>query len=243
MNEQFNDTKEPTTPVAPAFTRGREIARSGEFSSDLEIRVLGSTQEQDRKEYFADLEQRTARTAAFEAKRQEHKPKPQKLELEHIDALLDSLHDADRDFSESYLQPNTELLAQREIVAELTARLAEEQVKLTAIEAKGSSVDRLNAAVQVAEAQFENMLSRAENEEIQRLATTLYGWNVPFDRLSSERKREFRLHSSIIALKKLYLPLHPHRTEDVAVLQSRLQLVGERTVQLRDMLESGLTAL
>lgn len=155
--------------------------------------------------------------------------------------MLDSLHDADRDFTESHGKPNTELLAQRELVAELIARLSEERAKLDVIEARGSSVDRLNAAVQVAESQFQVMLSRAENEEIQRLATNLYGWNVPFDQLSPERKREFRLHSSIIGLNKLHLPLYPNKTEDVALLQSRLQWVGERTVKLRDMLEYGST--
>jgi hypothetical protein len=236
-----NETNGPTAPTI-AFSRGREIAQPEEFSNDYDIRVKGFTQERDREDYFADLEQRKARSVAFEAKRQQVKQTRQKLEPEHINEVLDSLHDADLDFTNSYGKPNTELLAQRELVAELTARLAEEQSKLDVIEARGSSVDRLNAAVQRAESQFQAMLSRAESAEIQRLATNLYGWSVPFDQLSSERKREFRLHSSIIELKKLQLPTHPHKTEDVGALQARLQSVGKRLVQLRDMITDGLTA-
>jgi hypothetical protein len=215
----MSDTQlEPTAPTV-SFVK---------YAGDI------SGQTADHSAWLKDIEERKARSAAFEAKRQQLKSEAPKLEVGHIDAALNALHDADEDFTQSFGKPNTELLTQRQLVAELTVRLSEEQAKLDAIEARGDSVDRLNAAVQVVESQFQAMLSRAENAEIRRLAIDLYGWDVPFDQLSSERKREFRLHSSIIELKKLYLPQHPHKTDDVAVLQRRLSLVGERLVALRE---------
>jgi hypothetical protein len=87
--EQFNETNEPTTtllapfslasrdkpfiglnrPAAPDLV-GPEAPTQNQASSH-DIRVQGSQQEKDRKEYFADLEERRKRAAEFEARRQQ----------------------------------------------------------------------------------------------------------------------------------------------------------------------------
>ena len=83
------DTNEPTTPTIGGFSRGREIERPDAFGNLYDIRVQGSTHEQDRKAYFADIEHRRNRATEFEAKRQQVKPKEIKVELSVLESAGD----------------------------------------------------------------------------------------------------------------------------------------------------------
>jgi hypothetical protein len=114
----MNDINEPTFQTEPAaptiatFSRGVEVKRSDEFGNSHDIRVLGSTQEQDRKEYFADIEDRKARASEVLAKRQQHKPQETRVELSAIDAALNALDAAVDDFEgpNGYGKPNQLLI-------------------------------------------------------------------------------------------------------------------------------------
>jgi hypothetical protein len=137
------------------------------------------------------------------------------------------------DFEKSHGQPNSELIESRKLVAELTARLAEEQAKLSAIEARGDSVTRLWNAVSLAEAQLRGLLATAETEAIKALARKHYGWDIPFSKVSREMRQEFALHVSVVSLRKFTLPRHPGKSEDVEALKARLEAVGCKLADLR----------
>jgi hypothetical protein len=71
------------------------------------------------------------------------------------------------------------------------------------------------------------------------IAREHYGWEIPWNRISDENKKDFRNHASVIAFKKFYVPrsiVRPGQTENVEVLRDRLQIVGEKLVGLREHL-------
>ena len=195
----------------------------------------------DHAAWLQDMEERKARAAALEAKRQANKPQEIKVELSDVDAALEALSAAADDFDATHLKPNLPLIESKRIVAELTARLAEEQAKLDAIERKGDSIQRLTHSVRQAESQLQNLVSKAEAEEISRLAKEHYGRPIPHSKISSEMKREFALHATVIAFKTFYIPrsiVHPGQIPSVELLQSQLQLVGSKLAALRERLET-----
>ena len=110
-----------------------------------------------------------------------------------------------------------------------------------AIERKGDSIQRLTHSVRQAESQLQNLVSKAEAEEISRLAKEHYGRPIPHSKISSEMKREFALHATVIAFKTFYIPrsiVHPGQIPSVELLQSQLQLVGSKLAALRERLET-----
>jgi archaellum component FlaC len=186
-----------------------------------------------------DLEARRKRAAEFEARRQQHKPKEPKAELGAIDEVLNVLEEAAEDFDASFGKINQPLIDAKIEVERLRGELAEAEARLNAIEARGDSVQRLTNAVRLAESQLQNLVSKAEAEEVSRLAEKHYGWPIGHSKISPEMKREFALHASVLVFKTFYVPrsiVLPGQIPSVDALQAQLQRVGESLVALRDHL-------
>jgi hypothetical protein len=221
--ERIKTMPEQLEPVAPVLTAF--VKHAGDTSGKTAEHAL----------WVKDTEERQARGAAQETKRRElieQASKPIDVVAE-LDAALNALEAGAVDFELSFGQPNVELVESKKIVAELTARLAEEQAKLDAIEARGDSVTRLSTAVAFAEGQLQALLTTTETEAINALARKHYGWKIGWDRISPEMKRDFRNHASVIALKKFYLLRHPRQTDNVEALKARLEAVGNKLAELR----------
>lgn len=194
----------------------------------------------DYEAYIRDLEERTARTAAFQAQRQQNKPQP-KVELSAIDAALIALEEAAQDFEgpNGYGKPNQPLIAAKLEVERLRGKLAAAEAVLAQIEARGDSVQRLAAAVSSGENQLQALVSKAETAEILSKAHAHYGWDIPWDRISPEVKRDLKNHASVMAFKRFYIPrtiVNPGQQPSVDALQRQLHLVGSRLAELRDHL-------
>jgi predicted RNase H-like nuclease (RuvC/YqgF family) len=223
MSEQ-PDVNIHVEPVAPTM---QFVTRAGDRS--------GRTA--DHAAWLQDLEDRKTRAAAFTAKRQQVKPREIKVELSVLDEVLNAVDAAAEDFEQSYGKPNQPLIDAKSETDRLRRELAEAEARQATIEAKGDSVQRLKNALGVAEAQLENLRSTAESEEIMRLAAEHYGWAIPWDKISSEMKRDFRNHASVLAFKEFSIPSSQGVT-DPAELRQRLQIVGEKLVALREYLET-----
>src|SRR6202047_2715754 len=189
----------------------------------------------DHAAWVKDTEERKARGTAHEAKRRqlsEQASKPIDVVAE-LDSALTTLEAGAVDFEKSHGQPNSELIESRKLVAELTDRLAEEKAKLSAIEARGDSVQRLSTSVAFAEVQLQGLLATVETEAINALARKHYGWDIPLSKVSREMRQEFALHVSVISLRRFVLPRHPRQTDNVEALKSRLEAVGNKLAELR----------
>jgi hypothetical protein len=103
---------------------------------------------------MADLEERRARSAAFEAKRQANQPGEPRIEISAIDEALTTLDAAATDFEESYGKPNQPLIDAKLEVQRLQSELASAETRLSEIEARGDSIQRLTNAVRRAENQL-----------------------------------------------------------------------------------------
>jgi len=226
--ERIKTMSEQLEPVAPTVGF---VTRAGDSS--------GRTA--DHAAWIRDLEERKARSAAFEAKRQEHKPQEPKVELSAIDAAIDAADHALTDFEETHLKPNLPLIEARNEVERLRRELSAAEKKQAAIEEQGDSVQRLANGVRSTESQLQSLVSRAEAEEISRLAEKHYGWAIPHSKISAEMKREFALHASVLVFKRFYVQRSvalPNLTPSVGMLQAQLQFVGEKLVALREHLET-----
>jgi hypothetical protein len=220
--EQPNEVNIHVEPVAPTIGF---VKHAGDTS--------GKTA--DHAAWVKDTEERQARRAEHEAKRRqliEQASKPTDVVTE-LDGALTTLEAGAVDFDNSYGKPNSELIESRKLVAELTARLAEEQAKLSAIEARGDSVQRLSTSVSLAEAQLQGLLATTETEAINALARKHYGWDIPLSKVSREMRHEFALHVSVVSLKRFSLLRHPGKSEDVEALKVRLEAVGNKLADLR----------
>jgi predicted RNase H-like nuclease (RuvC/YqgF family) len=208
-NEQFNIHAEPVAPTI-GF-RGSSFTKQ---AGDSDRRTA------DYAAWMQDIEERKARSAAFEAKRQQNKPQEPKVELSAVDEVLNALEEAAEDFEQTHLKPNFPFIEARNEVERLRAELAEAEDRLNAIEARGDSVQRLTNAVRSAESQLQALVSRAETEEVAAIARDHYGWDIPWNRISDENKKDFRNHASVIALKQFYVPrsiVHPKQTPSVRI--------------------------
>jgi hypothetical protein len=139
-----------------------------------------------------------------------------------------------------YGKANLTLIEKRALVADLESRLSVARQELQVIESRGDSVQRLTNAVSAAESQLQQLVGRAESAEILRLAEKHYGWKIGWDRISTEMKRDFRNHASVLVFKNFYVhrsTVIPGQIPNVDALQTHLQLVGERLVALREHLE------
>jgi hypothetical protein len=218
---------DPTAPTIEMW-RGRPAPAKPDFIGADQIEQRQEQENNLRIEQERELEQQLKSSAV------KRLPEQPKVDLvSELDSALTTLEAGAVDFEKSHGQPNSELIESRKLVAELTARLAEEQAKLSAIEARGDSVTRLWNAVSLAEAQLRGLLATAETEAIKALARKHYGWDIPFSKVSREMRQEFALHVSVVSLRKFTLPRHPGKSEDVEALKARLEAVGCKLADLR----------
>jgi predicted RNase H-like nuclease (RuvC/YqgF family) len=163
--------------------------------------------------------------------------------LSAIDAALIALEEASQDFEgpNGYGKPNQPLIDAKLEVQRLRSELAAAESRLTEIESRGDSVQRLTNAVSSAESQLQSLVSKAESEEILRLAHSFYGWQIPWDKVSSEMKRDFKNHASVMAFKTFYVQrsiVHPGQQPSVDALQKQLDTVGRQLAAFREHIET-----
>ena len=121
----------------------------------------------DHAAWMKDLEERKARGAEHEAKRRqlnEQASKPIDV-VEELDAELVKLETAAQAFERDFGKPNEPLIAAKQLVADLEAKLATARQELAAIESLGDSVTRLKTAIQNAES---SLLGSSIGHEVQR---------------------------------------------------------------------------
>jgi hypothetical protein len=237
---------EPTMPTPPNFTlssRDRPfIGPDRPAAADLvgpaaPAQNQGDRQrEQDRKDWLEDLEHRKQRGEQLAEKRRQQATKQEVNVVAELDAALEALELGAQNFEDSFGKPNAERIESKRIVAELTARLAEEQAMLDAIEARGDSVDRLQRTVAHAESALNGLRSAAEEQALRALIKAKFGWGVSTQKIQRETIRELSLDISVQSLRPFAIQPLRQQTRDVAVLQQRLQLVGEKLAALREHL-------
>jgi archaellum component FlaC len=239
-NIDANPLNEPTT-IVPAFTQSSRDKPSGPVLTGFIRRPdqSGVTKTEDYAPWLKDIEETRERSAALEAKRQSNKPQEPKVDVSTIDEVLEALSNAADDFENSFGKANQPLISAKMEVDRLRHELAQAESRLSAIEARGDSVKRLADSVRVGESQLQSLVSRAEADEINRLAAEHFGWPIPQSKIPNELRKEFALHASVIAFKTLYVPrsiVNPGQIPSVEVLQVQLQTVGEKLTALRDHL-------
>jgi hypothetical protein len=225
VNDDINKL-EPVAPVLTAFVKhaGDTSGRTADYAA-----------------YIADLEERTARTAAFQEQRRkqsEQASRPIDVVAE-LDNALTALEAGASDFENSFGKPNQPLIAAKLEVERLRGELAAAEDVLAKIEARGDSVQRLAAAVSSGENQLQALVSKAETAEILSKAHAHYGWDIPWDRISPEVKRDLKNHASVMAFKKFYVQrsiVNPGLQPSVDALQKQLDTVGRKLTELREHL-------
>jgi hypothetical protein len=221
--QNFNDTGEPTTIIPDTAMKWGSAQRQGQRENS------------DRQAWLNDLEQRKERAVK---KLETNKIEPKTFDVSQVDDALNALELAAQDFEgpNGFGKPNLPLIQERETRDRLKTELADSEARLVELEAKGDSVQRLSTAVAFAEAQLQGLLGTAETEAIKALAQAHYGWDIPLGKVSSDMRKEFALHVSVVSLRQFALPRHHGISTDVAALKERLQAVGTRLVELRDHL-------
>lgn len=120
----------------------------------------------DHSAWLQDLEDRKARGAEHEAKRRQLTEQASKP-IDVVEALAEEitkLSDAADAFERDFGRPDEPLLAAKQLVADLEAKLATARQELAAIESLGDSVSRLRTSVQSAESVLLGLHSAASNE-------------------------------------------------------------------------------
>jgi hypothetical protein len=219
MSEQL----EPTAP-------------SVSFVTHADIRVQGDRQrEQDRADYFQDIEDRLQRSAELAEMRRQSAKREVNL-VEELDAALVTLEAGATDFEKSYARPNQPLIDAKIEVERLRGELATAEDVLAQIEAKGDSVTRLAQSVMLAEGALNGLLRTAEEKAMRKLVTARFGWEAPMQKVSRETLRELGLDISVQSLRQFAIQQHREKSGDVTVLQQRMDVVGRKLAELREYL-------
>jgi hypothetical protein len=111
------------------------------------------------------------------------------------------------------------------------------EAKLAEIEARGDSVTRLVQCVMLAEGALNGLLRAAEEKAIRKLVNERFGWELPLHKVRSETLKELALDISVQSLRQFAIQPQRGTTNDVNVLQRRLDGVGRPLVALREHLE------
>ncbi len=212
--ERIKTMSEQLEPVAPSV---EFVKHAGDTS--------GKTA--DYGAYIQDLEDRRNRPVHY---------RPAKREvnlIEELDAALVNLEAGATDFEQSYGKPNLPLIEARNEVERLRSELSAAEARLAEIEARGDSVTRLFRYVAYAEAALNGLLSAAEEKAIRKLVTAKFGWEAPIHKVTRETLKELALDISVQSLRQFAIQPHREKTSDVAVLQQRLEAVGNKLADLR----------
>jgi Asp-tRNA(Asn)/Glu-tRNA(Gln) amidotransferase B subunit len=219
MSEQL----EPTAP-------------SVSFVTHSDIRVQGDRQrEQDRADYFQDIEDRLQRSAELAEKRRPSAKREVNL-IEELDSALVALEAGAQEFEQSYGKANEPLIAAKLEADRLRNELARAEATLAEIEARGDSVTRLLQSVTLAEGALNGLLRAAEEKAIRKLVTERFGWEAPMHKVTRETLKELALDISIQSLRQFAIQQHREKTSDVAALQQRMDVVGRQLAALREHL-------
>jgi chromosome segregation ATPase len=181
------------------------------------------------------MKERQARSAELEAKRRqlnEQASKPIDV-VSELDSALAALEDAAIDFEQSYGKPNEPLIAAKIEVDRLRNELNAAEAKLAEIEARGDSVTRLQQSVMYAEGALNGFLRAAEDKAMRKLVAKKFGWEAPMHKVSRETLNELALDISVQSLRRFAIQQHRGTTNDVTVLQQRLEAVGCKLAELR----------
>jgi hypothetical protein len=224
MTNEPNFQTEPVTPVVSFVTHG-------------DIRVQGDRQrEQDRADYFKDIEDRRQRGAELAEKRRQS-AKKEVNPIEELDAALVNLEAGATDFEQTHGKANEPLITAKLEVNRLRNELDAAEAKLAEIEARGDSVTRLVQCVMLAEGALNGLLRAAEEKAIRKLVNERFGWELPLHKVRSETLKELALDISVQSLRQFAIQPQRGTTNDVNVLQRRLDGVGRQLVALREHLE------
>jgi hypothetical protein len=122
------------------------------------------------------------------------------------ETALRNLETAVETYQASEGQPNTDLLDARAEVNRLLAELNAAQTTLALEEQKGSLLDRLNASVLVAERHVESLRNHYQRLVTDQILKQRFGQSVPVRAVSSDTKRELRLHARLTNLQRFHIP-------------------------------------
>jgi hypothetical protein len=81
------------------------------------------------------------------------------------------------------------------------------------------------------------LLRAAEEKAIRKLVNERFGWELPLHKVRSETLKELALDISVQSLRQFAIQPQRGTTNDVNVLQRRLDGVGRQLVALREHLE------
>ena len=119
---------------------------------------------------------------------------------------LDTLETAVVEYQGREGKPNIPLLEARTKVVELEVALNQARQTLAQFEARGSWMDHFNTAVYSAERQVESLLNHYTRQVTDELLRVKFGQSVNVAVLSSDTKRELRMHARITNLRQFQIP-------------------------------------
>jgi hypothetical protein len=135
---------------------------------------------------------------------------------------------------ETYLEkkdtPNLPLIEARNEVTRLTAELEAAKIKLASIEAKGTHLDQLSAAVVTAERSVTFVIDRFSRYVTEDLMFSKFGRVVSLHALSPASKDEIKFHARLHDLLGFRV-FSDHRTDETSVLR-RADAVYEKLESL-----------
>jgi hypothetical protein len=183
---------------------------------------------------MADRQQRCQELAE---KRRQQSAKQEVNVVAELDVALEALSGGADDFENSFGKANQPLIDATMEVDRLLSELAIAESNLSAIKARGDSVTRLQTTVSLGEAALNGLLSAAEEQAMRELVTEKFGWEAPMQKIGRETLRELALDISVQSLKEFAIQSHRQQTNDVALLQQRLDTVGRKLTDLRAHLD------
>jgi hypothetical protein len=188
---------EPTAPSIELW-RGRPAPAKADLVGANPAQRRQEEQSKQRIEQERELEQKLKSSAV--------KRLPEHVAIDvvaELDAQLARLETAAQAFERDFGRPNEPLLAAKQLVADLESKLTIARQELAAIESLGDSVDRLKAAIQMAEHLLLALHSAASNEIGQSLIDERLGSGVPWARVPDHIRQEIRLHRRLRGLSEI----------------------------------------
>src|ERR1700736_1713968 len=155
MSQQTNNHN--SSPIIPDFIVKHRVTVAGERTG---------INEEEHEAWQKDLEHRRQRSAELMEKQRQQNAKQEVNVVAELDAELQRLELGARDFEDTHLKPNEPLISAKMEVDRVRGELATAEARLAEIEALGSSVDRLYAAVTRAESALNGMVREAEAEAL-----------------------------------------------------------------------------